>query len=347
MRPLRRVAWALGFLCGAALLALFLRRLDLSALTRLSPQFWMRGITILVLFQLGIIGLHSLQWGILLKAAGIRTHPLRILGARFSGAAVSLLSPALSVGGELVRATLAKNGETDGRRLAATVALDKYVELSTRLPFVAGGLLLLALRVKHIGAVLLIGGGLFAAAVLLGTLFFVVAVLRPDAVARLVARITRLLLRFGARFSGRFHEGATAFLASLTPARHSRLLSVFAIGAGAAALELAQIACLLAALGLPGLEGAPVVLAVSVLGGISAVLPGNVGGMEALNILAFSLIGGGAASGLTYSLLLRGGQIFVIGVGLAYLLGRKLRKNEATPARNRSVEMDEDQRYCS
>lgn len=347
MRLLKRTAWVFGFLCGAVLLVLFLRRLDLSPLARLTPEFWMREIAILVLFQLGIIGLHSLQWGILLKAAGIRTHPLRIIGARFSGAAVSILSPALSVGGEVVRAALVKKKETDGRRLAATVALDKYVELSTRLPFIAGGVLLLAIRLKHVGALLLVGGGLFTAAVLLGTLFFITAVLRPDAVSRLVDRFARVLERLGARFAGKFRTGAIAFFSSLTPASRSQLLAVFLIGAGAAALELGQIGCVLTALGLHGLEGAPVVLAVSVLGGISAVVPGNVGGMEALNILSFSLIGAGAASGLAYSLVLRGGQIVVIGVGLAYLLKRKLRKNEAAPLGGRSVEMDEGQRYCS
>ena len=347
MRLLKRTAWIVGFLCGAALLALFLRKLDLSTLTQLPRAFWVRQITVIVLFQLGIIMLHSLQWGILLAAAGIRTHPLRILGARFGGAAVSILSPALSVGGEVVRAALVKKKETDPRRLAATVALDKYVELSTRLPFVAAGVLLLAFRLKRVSALLLIGGGLFTSVVLLGTLFFIFSVVRPSAVLSLVDRIARMLERIGAQFAGSFRRGAIAFLSSLAPGPRSHLLAVFLIGAGASALELGQIAVLLTALGLHGIEGAPVVLAVSVLGGISAVVPGNVGGMEALNILAFSLIGGAAASGLSYSLVLRAGQIVVIGVGFAYMLKRKLRKDEAAPLIRPSVEMNEGQRCCS
>jgi uncharacterized protein (TIRG00374 family) len=321
---------------GISLFALFVSKVDLGSLRLLSLSFWARNVSLLLLFQLAIITLHSLQWGLILSGAGIRIAPLRIAGARFAGAAVSILSPSLSVGGEIVRAALVRRKDLDGRRLSATVALDKYVELATRTPFVLTGLILLTLRYRDVSRLFVVGGAAFSAIVLVGTLLFLSAVRGTPLVSNVLSLIARPFDRRRPVIAQRIRVGISVFIEGLAPGRSTKLPPVLAIGLVSSGLEVVQIYCLMRALGTFGPGDALTLLATSVLGGIVAVLPGNVGGMEALNMLTFSLIGGGGSVGLIYSLVLRGGQIGVVLIGFLYLLHRKLNRNEASGIGRRS-----------
>lgn len=311
---------------AAFLVVRFFGRIDLGVFEGLPPAFFVRRILCLVLFQVAIISLHSLQWGMLLAAAGIRTRVWPLLGARFAGAAVSFLSPALSVGGDLVRAALLEVPHADSGRLYATVAIDKYVELATRLPIVAAGLGVLLLRMGHGSMVLVAPLLAFALLVLLGGAGLSALLRRGPRTAAMTDRALKMLGRVLPRLAGRLRHGGGRLAAWPLLQSPARLIPVFAVGILAAGTELFQIECLLGGLGFGGAAGAAAMLAASVLGGILSIAPGGAGSQEAAGVLTCTLLGGGAATGVVYSLLMRAGQAAVVLLGLGYLVYRRLRR---------------------
>lgn len=324
MKRLPTILWLAAAAAGGGALVLFLRHVDLSALGAMPPRFWLEHVGGVLLFQVLIIALHSLQWGLLLREAGIRPGPFRILAARFSGSAVSYLSPSLSVGGEIVRAALVRGYSSDDRRLAATVAVDKYVELTTRLPLVLAGLAMLLGRIGS-GSGLMVGAAAaFAALILSGTFYLVLAITKRSAATRLAAHMVRPLASVRPALARRLRRSLSGFVSALSSFRPRLLAPVLFVGVLSAGVELLQISYLLRALGLSTPGGPLLVLAVSVLGGIVGILPANVGGMEAANLMVFSIIGASAAAGIAYSMVTRGGQLGVITIGAICLLYRKI-----------------------
>lgn len=332
MKRFKRLGWIAGYLCAAVLLVLFFRTIDFTALRAFTTRFWARGVGGVVAFQLLIIAFHSFQWGLLLSYAGIRVRIPRLYGARLAGAAVSILSPSLSIGGEVVRAALVKGPAISASRLTATVAVDKYVELATRMPFVIAGLIILMRRLPGLNPLFLEAGLAFAVAVLAATALAVVLFRRASQ-----SRSTERQAGFFARLLNRARPGAVdrlrgsmeGFVSGMTAIRPKRLLPVFATGLLTAGTELLQILFVLSLLGLRGASGAVAVQSASILGGIVGVLPANIGGMEAANMLSITLLGGSTATALAYSLIIRGGQAGTVLCGLIYLALRRFRNHEA------------------
>ena len=126
MKRFKRLGWIAGYLCAAVLLVLFFRTIDFTALRAFTTRFWARGVGGVVAFQLLIIAFHSFQWGLLLSYAGIRVRIPRLYGARLAGAAVSILSPSLSIGGGGGCAGFCKGAGVSGRRPSANRGVEKY-----------------------------------------------------------------------------------------------------------------------------------------------------------------------------------------------------------------------------
>jgi len=102
----------------------------------------------LLTFQLGIHGLGSIQWLILLRQAGSKKGIFSILLARLTGFAISYLTPSLYLGGEPVRAAILNDKSITYKKTLATVVLDKYIELFTKVPCIITGFALLIVLIK-------------------------------------------------------------------------------------------------------------------------------------------------------------------------------------------------------
>lgn len=328
MKRLKRIGWVVGYLVAAALLMLFTRTIDLGPLKSFTPAIWFKGIGGVFVLQLLIIALHSLHWGLLLSCAGIRVPIRRIYAARLAGAAVSILSPSLSIGGEVVRTALVKESKVPTSRLAATVAIDKYVELATRLPFVAAGLCVLFGRGASRNPLILEAGLAFTLVILAVSVFLTTLLLRKSEYRRRGERkiggFDHVLDRIRPGAAKRLRSSLEEFAGSLARMRPNVLLPAFAVGLLASSTELLQILFALNFLGVQGAGSALAVQSASILGGIVGFLPANIGGMEATNLLSITLVGGSAVMALAFSLILRGGQVGTVLCGLIYLAARRV-----------------------
>lgn len=331
MKRLKRVGWVAAYLATAGVLILFLRRIDLDSPRGLGFIFWARAISGLVVVQLLTVALHSLQWGILLRHEGIQIRAARIFGARLAGAAISILSPSLSVGGEVVRAALVRAPMLPTDKIAATVTIDKFVELATRVPVLGVGLWVLLSRLPRLNPLFLGAGLAFVVVILIAPVVLALLLRRaaPRRHGAFVRRFERVIDRVRPGLGYRIVRGLTGFVGSLRLRRPAILVPLLVIGLIAAGMELLQIHFALNLIGIPGAEDAVAVQSASILGGIFGILPANLGGMETMNLLSITLLGGSAAAALSYSMLLRGGQAGTVLLGLLYLAARRLRPPEA------------------
>lgn len=318
---------ALGLL--VLLFAVVLDREEvLGHLQRITP----RTVLGVVIFQLLIQVLATLQWSLVLREARILRGPWQAFVARVAGFAVTYLTPSMYFGGEPVRASVYKREGVGTRKLYATIALDKYIELSTKFPCIIVGFAILVVLIKPSAILVAAAGAVLV--FLLGAFVFLVVRLfnRPDLFARIVKRLVRPLARLNPRMAVRVIVALKEFardVAELIAHRRVFYLAML-IGVLVSTVEVLQTFFILGVLD-PSwgagdrLARSFVIFATVFIQALVGLLPANLGGMEGMHLAIFSVLGLGSAQSLIYTVILRIGQLIMVLGGIVSIVAWRLR----------------------
>ena len=310
----------------ALLFVLFIRLLDWEQFRRyllsLTPRIF---LTVLAI-HLCLHSLGALQWWLILREAGLRTGFARVFRARLSGYAITYLTPSMYFGGEPVRALLMKDGNASYNKIAATIVLDKYIELFTKLPLIVVGFAFIVLLLRVELPWVLLAGALIVAFCVLFVFVTVHLFKGGGAVRRLAKRILKPLVRIRPRWAVRALRVATDFEHEVTVIIKKRWVFYLAMGVGIlySAAEVFQTWYVLGVLGHPSLVHPFVIYATIVVQGLVSILPGNIGGMEGVHLFIFTVLGIGSATSLIYTVILRIGQMSFVFLGLVNLFLSRL-----------------------
>ena len=324
----KRLRIAIEIVILGLLALLFLHVLNFRRLQEYISLINLEVIFGVLLFQLAIQFLHAVQWELILHEAGIARGLWRTFWARISGFAITYLTPSVTFAGEPVRATLYKDSSMRYGIVYATVALDKYIELFTKLPCIAVGFSFL-IFLAHPGRALIVVAGcillgffgffIFLAAKLLGGGQFIV---------RLFRRLLSPLERFKPDILAKIIQALTEFSTSLHEIIRRRRTFYFAMltGIAIAVIEVLQTYYILGVLDNPNLTQSFVIYATVLIQHAIAFLPGNLGGMEATHLFIFNVLGIGSTRSFVYTIILRLGQLTMVLLGFMYVLIRRIER---------------------
>ena len=310
----------------AVLFLLFLRLLDWEQFRGYLLTITPRIILTVLLIHLVLHTLGTVQWMVILREAGLRHGFLRVFWARVSGYAITYLTPSMYFGGEPVRAMLLKDDRATYKRIAATIVLDKYIELFTKLPLIVVGFAFVVLLLRVELPFVILAGGLIA--VFCGFFAFVSSRLFGGGpfIRRLAKGLLRPLVRIRPRWAVRALRVATEFEhdIALIIRRRSAFYLAMGIGILFSAVEVFQTWYILAVLGHGSFVHPFVIYATIVVQGLISILPGNIGGMEGVHLFIFNVLGIGTALSLIYTVILRIGQMSFVFLGLVNLFISRL-----------------------
>jgi uncharacterized protein (TIRG00374 family) len=319
---------ALGLL--VLLFVLVLDREDvLVNLQRITPQT----VLSVVAFQFVLQLLGTFQWSLVLREAGIYRGPWRVFRARLAGFAVTYLTPSVYFGGEPVRASVYKGEGFGYQRLYATIALDKYIELSTKFPCIIAGFAILVTLIKPSVVLVSIAGAVLG--FFLG--FFVLLVVRlfnrPDLFTRLVKRLARPLARLNRRLAVKVVVTMKEFARDVAEIMAHRRVFYLAMltGVTVSVVEVLQTFFILGTLSAAWpvadrMVQSFVIFATVFVQALIGLLPGNLGGMEGTHLAIFNVLGMGSAPSLIYTIILRIGQLTAVLVGIVFILSWRFRR---------------------
>jgi glycosyltransferase 2 family protein len=327
-RPLR-VTIEIVLLSLLALL--FVRVLDLRRLQEYFSLVTAQVIAGVLAFQLSILLLHTVQWRLILREAGIARGFWRTFRARISGFALTYLTPSMMFGGEPVRATLYKDGAMSYERLYASIALDKYVELVTKLPCITVGIAFLIILVQR--GILLIALASVLLLVFFGFFIFLMGKLftSEQFILRFFTRLSRPLERLNPRLRERIIQVIKEFSTDLHAIIRRRRIFNLALLTGIAisGIEVLQTWYILRVLGQGTLGQSFVIFATVLIQHVIAILPGNLGSMEATHLFIFNVLGIGSTRSFVYTIILRLGQLSMVLLGILNILARRIGKIRA------------------
>lgn len=318
-----RSRWAGLLLWGLAFLFLWLalRSLDWRAVRDVLSglRFWQ--IAVLLLVNLLIVLLFGVRWWLILRAQGYPISFLLASAYRLAGFGVSYFTPGPQFGGEPLQVYLVvRRDNVPSPAAAASVVIDRLLELSSNFAFLAFGVAVLA------------GGGLLdSRSGPTGMVLALALLLMPLGYLFLLARGNRPLSRVIKRLSGKMHRLVHAAdwidsaeaeaVAFIKVHRFTFFIAVLLSGVVWAALVFEY----LLAVRFLGLElGFRQVVSVMTAARLAVLLPlpGGLGTLEAALVLVTQALGQGAAAGAGLSLLIRVRDILF---GLSGLwLGRRM-----------------------
>ena len=317
-RPLRI---AIEFAVLALLVLLFVKVLDPRQLRRYVELITPQVVTGILTFQLAILATQTFHWALILKEAGIYRGFWWTFFARVSGFAFTYLTPSMYFGGEPVRASLYKDRLMSYEKVYATIALDKYIELGAKIPFIIAGFSLLVYFV-HTGAVL-IGVAGFILLVLIALFLLVIVKLFSSRTFIVTAskRVLRPLALINPRLAVKVLRSIREFARDVHEIIRRRRIFYVALAAGllVALVEVLQTYYILFVLGHPSLPNSIVIFSTVIIQGLIAILPGNIGGMEGTHLFIFNLLRIGSNASIVYTLILRLGQMTMVLLGLGFI----------------------------
>lgn len=312
----------------ALLVLLFVRVLDVRRLQEylslLTPQVFCG----LLLFQLAILLLHTLQWDLILREAGIARGLWRTFRARTSGFALTYLTPSVLFGGEPVRASLYKDSAMSHESVYASIVLDKYIELATKLPCITTGIAFLILVARRGLVLIVISSTLLL--VFFGFFIFIMAKLftSEQFLVRFFTRLVRPLQRVNPRTSAGIIRVIREFSTSLHAIIRRKKVFYLAllVGVTIALVEVIQTYYILGVLGHQNLAHCFIIYATVLIQHTIAVLPGNLGSMEATHLFIFNVLGIGPTRSFVYTIILRLGQLTMVMLGILNILAHRIEK---------------------
>jgi uncharacterized protein (TIRG00374 family) len=267
-----------------------------------------------------VLGLQTLRWRAVAGAVGAPAGAARIAGARLAGDAVASLLPLARLGGDPLRAVLARRGTARLSSATAGVAIDRLLELIGNVAAVAAYLAVFAAAALGRGAA---PGWLAIAAAMLAVLALLVAlVLRLARGGRPLAPLYGVRARAWLGRHAHWLEGLR---------RVEDHLGAFFRGHGATFLaglaltgliELAIVVQYRLLLGAFGVQlDLPVLLVVLLGGGVARAVPapGALGTLEATQVLAVGATTGHAELGFVVGAIVRLHETLLVLAGLAAL----------------------------
>ncbi|HET6488002.1 MAG TPA: flippase-like domain-containing protein, partial [Spirochaetia bacterium] len=252
----------------------------------------LRSIGGLLAIQLTLHLVGMVQWLLILRQAGVTSSAWEVFWTRLSGCAITSLTPSMYFGGEPVRASMLKNPTVSYQTLYATIAVDKYVELFTKLPAAAIGFAML-IQLAQPGPALLI---LSAAFILVFCAFFLYLMVKLFQGSRFVLRAAKWVLvpmaRVRPRLAVKIQMALKEFTKDVSRILKKKLSFALAMFFGLllSAVEVLQIYYVLAVLGVYDLRRAFAIFFATVFQGLLSFIPGNIGTMEGLNLFMFSIL---------------------------------------------------------
>jgi uncharacterized protein (TIRG00374 family) len=326
------------------LVLLFVRILEREEVMGNLQRITARTVIGMLAFQLLIQMLGTFQWSLILREAGIFRGPWQVFTARLAGFAITYLTPSMYFGGEPVRASVYKRTGISYQRLYATIALDKYIELSTKFPCIIAGFAILVVLIKP--SVILVSAVGAVLAFFLG--FFVVLVVRlfnrPDQFARFVKRLVGPLARLNRRLAVKIVVAMKEFAREVAEIIAHRRIFYLAMltGVAVSVIEVLQTFFILGVLDPawadgPRLVRSFVIFATVFIQALVGLLPANIGGMEGTHLMIFNVLGISSARSLIYTVILRIGQMSMVLLGILSIVTWRVRRAKRTGAdRNRT-----------
>ncbi len=322
-----------------ALVLLFARVLDWKDIGDILRRITLRVVITIIAFQLLLQAMGTFQWSLILREAGIHRGPWHTFWSRVSGFAITYLTPSMYFGGEPVRASVYKDCTMSYERLYATIALDKYIELSSKFPCIIAGFALLVFLI-HPGTVLVSVAGVIIL-VMVGFFVFLLVKLFSSRtfIVTFFKRLIRPLARVNPRIAVRVSRAIKEFARDVHELITRRQTFVLAMGTGVAValVEVLQTWYILWVIS-PVWSVSDrsvqsfVIFATVFIQALIGLLPGNLGGMEGTHLVVFSILGIGSTPSLVYTIILRIGQATVTGLGILYIIAWRIRR-----ARSRSM----------
>lgn len=319
----RIIFWS-NLALGAAILVFMLRTYGGPALDVLQSA---PSVPLMATF-LGVVATTitclSYRWGFILR--GLSKPPsLAILTLQRSAAhSLAVLVPSGKVGGDPLRTWLATQARVPTGDAIASVTVDRTLEIGSSAPF---SVIFVALLLQHgipeldsalatvvVGSVGLAIGVALAVRRLRSGAGLVSAFVRRSSADRLGLVRSQMEV---------IESAETATIRLLD--QPQRLLAAFAMGLAANLLVIAEIACLLAAFGLP-CDTLAVVAAVFATGAAHMLpVPAGIGVLEGAQVWIFGMLGYPMDVGLAVGLAIRFRELIWMAPGLLYLLLRSLR----------------------
>jgi uncharacterized protein (TIRG00374 family) len=310
------------------LVALFYFVLDPKQLKVYLLRVTLRSILWLLCFQVAIHLVGMLQWVVLLRQSGIKVSPWRVFWARLSGCAITSLTPSAYFGGEPFRAAMLKDDTFTYRQVFATIAVDKYIELFTKFPIAVlgfGCLLFLA----HPSQALVIISSVFVAFFLGFFTFLMVKLFQGgDFIVRFTKAVLKPMTKVKPRVAVKVYHAVRDFkqgVAHLFKSRKAFYLGM-SLGLLLSVVELFQYYYVLRVLDILSLADAAIIFLGHVFLGIFSLIPGNVGSMEGVFLFVFTLLGLGSDRSLIFSMIMRIGQLVMVGLGVLNIVVSRITK---------------------
>lgn len=312
---------ALGILLAAAVLVWTLRDIQLGDVVQALRQLTPAEIAIVLVVNLWVTIVFSLRWWVILRLLGCRATIAEVWAIRLAGFALSYLTPGTQFGGEPLQvALLQRRRPIASQTAAASVVIDRAVELLGNFTFLAFGLVL-SLQLRLIPGEAGEALAVVALALLALPLAFLGAVLAG--VRPLTAVLTRLPLpaawRSGAwaRLLQWTHttEGEIVLFCREHPAGLAGAMGISLVSWGALIFEYGLLLAFL------GIQLDPAGLIGVITAGRLALLvpvPAGLGALEASQVLALAALGYSRAQGLGLGLLIRARDLVFAVAGLAF-----------------------------
>jgi uncharacterized protein (TIRG00374 family) len=314
-RPLKI---AIELILLGLLVFLFIKVLDFARLREYITLITVRVVLGILVFQLGILVLQTFQWNLILREAGISRGPWRIFWARTSGFALTYLTPSMYFGGEPVRASLYKDERMSYQKVYASIALDKYIEIASKLPCIIIGFSYLVFLAHPSTTLIVVAGALLLG--FIGLFLFLIAKLFSGGmfIVRFFKGLLRPLARVNPRLAIRILRSLREFALDLHALIDRKKIFYFAmlIGTAVAVVEVFQTYYILSVLGYFDLARSFVIFSTVVIQGLIGLLPGNLGGMEGTHLFIFNVLGIGSTRSLVYTIILRIGQMTMVLLGI-------------------------------
>ena len=309
------------FVLAVALLWFVLRGMDWQAVGDVLKQLTPVQLILLLLVNALIVLLFGARWWLILRAQGYRLPLLRVSAYRLAGFGVSYFTPGPQFGGEPLQVILLVRRENvPSTAAAASVVLDKLLELASNFAFLAFGVAVLAggelldARTGPIGMAIAIGMLLLP----LGYLILLSKGNKP--LGRLVQQISNSVRRLEPAAEWMFSAEAEA-AAFVKKHRVVFLLAVLLSGVVWAALVLEYLLAIrFLGFQLTFLQVVSVMTAARLA--VLLPMPGGLGTLEAALVLVSQALGQGTAPGVSLSLLIRARDVLFAAAGL--WLGRRI-----------------------
>ncbi len=301
------------------LLALALRGVPLDSVIQVLRRLTIGQIALLVLVNLVIVQVFAVRWAIILDGLGHPVNLNRLVAYRTAGFSISYFTPGTQFGGEPLQVFLLhRRASMPLAPAAASVAIDKALELLGNFTFLALGIVLSAQTslLPGLSALPLL---VVAMLILAMPLLFVVAASRG--VRPLTGFVRWLRARWfkGSPRMQRLEDAASQmeeYIVRFLGEHPVRLLVAMGVSLLSWLLMVGETWLVLRFLGLS--FSAIQVVAIITASRLAFLfpLPGGIGALEAGLVIAFQALGHAPAEALAFSAIIRARDLAIGGVGL-------------------------------